>query len=100
LPPWVDRFVLVFVRESTLWPVLLVLIGHAAAFLGMAMLLGLRDGRIPSLLLLALLAVASLRASAVEFGARRRPGALTGLIGSVWLASAGLAWLAHHYGVF
>lgn len=100
LPPWVERFVLVFVRESTLWPVLLVLVGHAAAFLGMAMLLGLRDRRIAALLALALLAVGSLRAASVEIAALRRPGALTGLIASVWLSSAALAWLAHHNEVF
>ncbi len=100
LPPWVEGFVLVFVRESTLWPVLLVLVGHAAAFLGMAMLLGLRDRRISALLLLALLAVGSLRAAAAEISALRRPGALTGLLAGVWVTSAGLAWLAHHHGVF
>jgi len=100
LPPWVERFVLVFVRESTLWPVMLVLVGHAAAFLGMAMLLGLRDRRLPALLLLALLMVGTLQAVRIEVAGERRPGALTGLLAGIWVSSAGLAWIAHHYGVF
>jgi hypothetical protein len=64
------------------------------------MLVGLRDRRIPPTLLLALLAVGSLRAGAAEFGAERRLGPLAALIASVWLSAVGLAWLADHYGVF
>lgn len=100
LPAWVERFVLVFVRESMLWPVLLVLVAHAAAFLGMAMLLALRERRIPALAALALLLVGSARVVWFEVSLRRRPGALTWLLAVVWSSSAALAWLAQHYGAF
>ena len=35
---WVDRFILPFVRESTLWPVLIVLVAHVVAFVAPALL--------------------------------------------------------------
>ena len=53
---WIDRFILPFVREPTLWPVLIVLIAHAVAFLGPAMLFAVRDQGRGSIAVLALLA--------------------------------------------
>ena len=56
-------------REPSLWPVLLVLIGYAAAFVAPMLLLGLRDGRPGAMAVL--LAVALLTAASVRFDFRR-----------------------------
>jgi hypothetical protein len=95
-PSWVDRFVLVFVREPTLWPVLLVVIGHVVAFLGPLLLWSVRDGGRTASAVLALLLSLSLAAGVWELRSRGL-GALTGLLLASWAASAGAAVAAHHY---
>ncbi|MDJ0851289.1 MAG: hypothetical protein QNK04_23190 [Myxococcota bacterium] len=96
---WVDRFVLVFVRESTLWPVALVVIGHAIAFLGPLMLWSVRDGLRLATVTLVLLVLLSLAAMAWELR-RAGPGALTGLLASTWALSLAAAVVADRYGLF
>ncbi len=98
-PHWLDRYVLVFVRESTLWPVALVVIGHAVAFLGPLMLWSVRDGQRLATVTLVLLALLSLAAMAWELR-RRGPGALNGLLGSTWALSVAAAVIADRHGFF
>ena len=95
-PSRIDRWILVFVREPTLWPVLLVVIGHAVALMAPLLLWALRDGqRGPALTLLLLGAVS---AAGVVWELRRRgPGALTGLLASTWALSGAGALLANRY---
>lgn len=95
-----ERFVLPYLRDPTLWPVLLVVIGHAAAFLVPMLLLGLRDRR-PSALA-ALLGAAVLTGAGVRAEARAvgRPGAFSGALAATWLLAAGAAFAAHRYGIF
>jgi hypothetical protein len=98
--PWVEQWILPFVHDSTLWPVLLVLIGHAAAFLTAALLLALRDrglGAMAALLGLVFLSVSVVR---YEWACLRRPAALSGVVLATWLLSCALAVVADHYGVF
>lgn len=95
-PTRVDRWILVFVREPTLWPVLLVVIGHAVALLAPLLLWALRDGQRGPAVTLALLG--ALSATGVVWELRRRgPGALTGLLVSTWLLSGTGALLAQRY---
>jgi hypothetical protein len=92
----VDRWILVFVREPTLWPVLLVVIGHAVVLVGPLFLWSFRDGRSGPALALVLLA--ALSAAAIVWELRRRgPGALTALLLSTWTLSAAAALAAHRY---
>jgi hypothetical protein len=98
--PWVERWILPFIHDSTLWPVLLVLIGHAAAFLTAALLLGVRDRGLGAMV--ALLGLLFLSGSVVryEWASLRRPAALSGVVLATWLLSCALAVVADHYGVF
>ncbi len=98
--PWVERWILPFVRESTLWPILLVIIGHAAAFLTAALLIALRDRRPAAGV--ALLGLLFLSASVVRYEWTRvgRPAALAGVLLATWLLSGALAFVADRYGVF
>lgn len=92
----VDRWILVFVREPTLWPVLLVVIGHAVALVGPLFLWAIRDGRSGPAVTLVLLAALSVAGIVWELR-RRGPGALTGLLLSTWTLSAAAAVAANRY---
>jgi len=96
----VDRFVLQFVRDPLLWPVLIVVIAHLAAFVAPVLLLGLRDGRISSVA--ALLGLAGLSAGVVrhEWREKRRVGPRCGLLAAAWLVSIAAAYAADRYEIF
>ena len=98
--PWAERWLLPFVRDSTLWPVLLVVIAHAAAFLAPALLLALRDRRIPAQAALLLLAAFTVDSVWRELRRRGRVGALNGVVLCTWLLSVVLAVVADRYGIF
>jgi hypothetical protein len=99
-PSWIDRWLLPFVREPTLWPVLLVLLLHGAAFLAPLLLLLLRDGEASALV--GLLPAVALSGAGVwaELRARRRAGALSGVVAATWLLGAGAAVVADRTGIF
>jgi len=97
---WVDRFILPFVREPTLWPVLIVLIAHAVAFIGPAMLFAARDGSRASWVVLALLAALSGLVIRFEWRRDQRLASLTGVTAVTWLGSAGFAWISGRTGIF
>lgn len=93
----IDRWVLVFVREPTLWPVLLVVVAHAVAFLGPLLLHVFRDGGAFAAAVLALLAGLSVAGLAWEWR-RRGVGALTGLLAATWALSGAAALAADRFG--
>ncbi|MEM7411539.1 MAG: hypothetical protein AAF430_15005 [Myxococcota bacterium] len=81
---WIDRLVLPFVREPTLWPIGLVLLGHAIAFLAPLLVLAVRDRA--WLAALGVLVTATLSVLAL-----RREQRLTGGFGA-WAAVTGATW--------
>jgi hypothetical protein len=95
-PSRVDRWLLVFVREPTLWPVLLVVIGHAIALLAPLLLWAIRDGQRGPGWTLALLALPCVAGISWELR-DRGPGALTGLLFSTWALSVAAAIASDHY---
>lgn len=99
-PHWVDRWILPFVREPTLWPVLVVVIGHAIALAAPLLLLAVRDGSGGAAASLALLGLASLAIALLELRRRGRLGPLAGLLLTTWLLSAAAAWAADRFGIF
>ena len=98
--PWAERWLLPFVRDSTLWPVLLVAIGHAAAFLAPALLLAVRERRLAAQAAVLLLAALTVTSVGKEVRRHRRLGALNAVILCAWLLGVVLAVLADRYGVF
>jgi len=97
--PIVERVVMPFVRESTLWPVLIVLVAHVVLAIAMVLLLALRDHQIASMGALA--GMVGLTVAAVSTELRRgRPGVLCVLVLVSWLLGAALAATADHYRVF
>jgi len=96
-PTKVDRWILVFVREPTLWPVLIVVVGHALALLAPLYLSALRDGN--ALAAGALVALAAPCVWGVVWEIRDRGvGALTGLLLTTWVLSGVCAVAADHHG--
>jgi hypothetical protein len=98
--PWADRWLLPFVRDSTLWPVLLVAVAHAAVFLAPTLLLAVRDRRAAAQGAVLLLAALTLKSVWQELRRRRRLAALNAVLVCVWLLGIVLAVLADRYGVF
>ena len=96
---WVDRWILPAVRESTLFPLLLVVIGHVVAFAAPALLFAVRDRHTGARV--ALLALAVLTFGCVRFEIRRhhRPDLLSAILLATWLVSAVVAWACNRYGL-
>lgn len=98
-PPAVERWVLPFVRESALLPVLIAIIGHFAIALAPLLLWAVRGrsplGAVGVVIFLAL----SWEIASLDLKARRRPAALCVVVGSVWALAALAAWGGHRYGL-
>jgi len=94
---WIDRYLLPAIREFTLFPLLLVVIGHVVAFIGPALLFALRDRSFGAML--ALFAIGVLTVQCVRFEVARygRPDILSAIVGATWLASGAAAWACDHY---
>jgi hypothetical protein len=98
--PFAERWIAPFVREPLLWPVALVLIAHAVAFLAPVLLLGLRERRVGALGALAGIVVLSVAAVRAELARHHRPGVVCGLLAVIWVFAIATAVLAHWTGIF
>ncbi|HEX5068555.1 MAG TPA: hypothetical protein VFY49_20715 [Myxococcota bacterium] len=98
--PFAERWVAPFVREPLLWPVALVIIAHAVAFLAPVLLLGLRDRRISALGALAGILVLSGSAVRAELARRHKPGVVCGILGVIWIFAIATAFVADRTGIF
>jgi hypothetical protein len=94
---WIDRYLLPAIRESTLFPLLLVVIGHVVAFIAPALLFAVRDRSFGAML--ALVVIAFFTVQCIRFEVRRhgRPDVLSAIFVGTWLASAATAWACDHY---
>ena len=99
-PEWVQTWILPYISEPTLWPVLFALLGHVVVIIAPMMLFVHRHNSVRSMILLSLLAVGSAALVRFEVKYRRLPGGVTLTVILTWLCSAGLAWISDYYGVF
>jgi hypothetical protein len=91
--PSVDQVIGTFLKESSLWPVLIVLLGAAGAFGGaMLVLVGVDHNPFAAAAVVLLLGMTA----DLVVRSRRNPGLrnLARLIGLIWLVAAGFAGLA------
>ncbi len=99
--PWVERFVLPFVEDSSLWPVLAAIIGHVAVLMAMPMINVWRDGDLVSAGALIVLAVGPCGAVMQwEWKKERKPGPLTWTILITWGTALVMAYVADRFGVY
>jgi hypothetical protein len=97
---WVDRFVLVFLRESMLWPILIVIVGHVVVFVAPVMLIAVRERRPSAIVMIGFVCWGSV--SVLRFD-RKRSGKfsqLSALVGVTWGVAIGVALGAHYSGIF
>ncbi len=94
---WIDRYLLPAIRESTLFPLLLVVIGHVVAFIAPALLFALRDRSVAAMLALFAIGILTVQCVRFEVGRHGRPDVLSAIILSTWLASGAAAWACDRY---
>lgn len=95
-----ERWVLPYIEDSTLWPVLIVVLGHLVAFVAPVILMAVRDRWFPAIGALTGLLLLTTFATIEEVRGRGRPGAQTAILAVAWTLCAGGAFVADHYGVF
>ena len=87
-------------REPTLWPVWLVVIGHAVVLLAPTLLMALRDRRASAALALAIVGGATLRGFYGRLRARQGLGPLHLTLLVTWILAIALAVAADRWGLF
>ena len=96
----VERLLRPFVEDTMLWPVGIVILAHAIAFMTPVLVMGLRDRRPVFLLALFLM----IGMTVVHIGERVRGQGGVGVTGgallSIWVGAGAAAWLSAHYGLF
>ena len=94
-PQGVDLWVMPYLRDSALWPVLVVLIAHVVAFVAPVLLYAVRDGRIGPRVAIGIVVLLSLRGIYWEIRSRKTFGAIAWLIVVCWLSSFVAAYFAN-----
>jgi hypothetical protein len=98
-PDWLEQWVLPYLREPALWPVLVAIMGHVVVAVVALELALWRERSVGSGALLALLLAGSGAATTFEIRRSGRPGAVTATLALSWAASVGGAWLAERTGL-
>ncbi|MBW2578229.1 MAG: hypothetical protein JRE38_09200 [Deltaproteobacteria bacterium] len=96
---WVDRWILPALRELTLLPIVLVIVGHLVAVVAPALISALRDRETGGQM--AVFGLMVLTFGCVRFEVRRhgRPALLSAWIGATWLTSIAAAWVCNRYSI-
>lgn len=98
-PPWVKQWVLPYVQETGLLPVLMAILGHVVVILA-PLMLAIARGATAAALPLTVLVMGSFWLCKTDFEENGRPAGVTFTVVSVWIASAALAYVAGTTGVF
>lgn len=96
---WFPRFVLTYVDNTLLWPVLFAVLVHVALVIAALLVFAVRDLNAGAMALLVPPALATVSLVRMEIRWRERPGGLAVWMALTWLGSAGLAWACAVYGV-
>jgi len=97
---FIQKRIAPLLRESTLWPVWLVLAAHWAAFGAWALLIALEEGRLYAFVGVFGLFWLTGTAAWTEIRHAGRPGPLTAFIALIWITTLGFAFGAKHWGLF
>ena len=99
-PHGVDLWIMPYIRDSSLWPVLIVLIAHVVAFVTPVLLYAVRDARIGPMIAIGVLAILTVKGFRWEMRTRLAFGAISWLIVVCWTASAIAAYFADRSNFF
>jgi len=97
---WIDRYLLPAVREPTMLPILLVVIGHIVAFITPALLFAVRDRSFFAMVALFAIGVLTVQCVRFEVGRYNRPDVLSAILLATWVASGAAAWACDRYELF
>lgn len=92
-PLWMRDWVLPYLRESTLWPVLFAIAGHFVVIYALMLLSVYRDGLQGSWGWLLFSLASSGTPVAWEFSLFRRPGGIALVVLLTWVSAVALAWI-------
>jgi hypothetical protein len=95
-----ERALLPFLREQTLWPVLVVLVAHVVAMVAPLLVLMLRDRKPWAAAGVAAFGLATAACIGMDIRGHRRPGSVSGLFAVVWLLCGAGAFAAARLGLF
>jgi len=98
-PPWVQEWVLPYLAEPALWPVLLALLGHVVVVIAPLVLAVARTGSPWAVAGLVALAAVSGWLVRWEWRVRGRPGAVSLTVAATWGVGLFSAWGADQLGV-
>lgn len=98
-PPWMERWIWTYLREPTLWPVALAVLGHVMIIIAPVMLWAWRDGNLLAYMALFLLGSGTVNLMWLEVRHSRRPGAVSLAMLLTWSAAAGVAWMGQRWGL-
>lgn len=99
-PSTVENWLMPYVEDQMLWPVLLVLLLHAAAFVAPVLILAFRDLKTGPIFSIGLLLFLSARVFRYDWRVRRRFGAFSWTVVATWVLSIGAAYASHRTGLF
>lgn len=94
-----ETWLLPYVDDFALWPVLVAVLGHVVVILVPLQLAMLRGPSLIAAALLALLLAGSGEVARMEVRARGRPGIITGVIVGTWAISVPCTYYANLWGV-
>ena len=96
-PQGVDMWIMPYLRDSSLWPVLVVFVVHAVAFIAPVLLYAVRDGRTGPIVAVGVVALLTLRGFRWEIRSRNKFGAISWVIVATWISSFVAAYFANLY---
>lgn len=96
-PHGVDMWIMPYLRDSSLWPVLVVLVLHVVAFVTPALLFAIREHRPGAIVAVGVLSLLTLRGFRWEIRSRGKFGAISWLIVATWISSLLAAYVANLY---
>lgn len=96
-PHGVDLWIMPYIRDSSLWAVLFVLMAHVVAFVTPLLLYAVRDGRVGPLIAMGIVVLLSVRGIVWEIRARKTFGAISWLIVACWIGSFVAAYFANRH---
>lgn len=98
-PAWVEQWVMPYLQESALWPVLLALLGHIVVIIA-PILTSVARGWRPAVVPLFALVLGSGWLVMTDYGRRKRPGVVTAVVLVTWALSGVVAYFAYITDVF
>lgn len=97
-PYWMDEWVLPYVKESTLWPVLFAIAGHFVVVYAMILLSVYRDGLQGHWGWLMFSVATSFAPAIWELRLFKRPGGVFVVVFLTWASAVAVAWIGERTG--